>query len=246
MFIETAVDEAFGEAVALATTGAIEAKDLVAGYTFPINFVPKGNLGYMRAKYTVSGTATAGKITAGVVAAKTLVMRGHDVTLYEKEQLKLSISYPNENQINVNNKIKGGRKNEKNKSNDKIKNKIMSKLIENHGIKVECIETGKVYNTSTQVSLVAVPFNVIEYPSFIFIATPLFVAEIFFPYNFKKFILSPTLSIGASLSILGVPSCILLPCNEIRLIIVASSTLSCNIALLICPDKHPDRQIKPS
>ena len=67
--IETAVDEAFGEAVALATTGAIEAKDLVAGYTFPINFVPKGNLGYMRAKYSISGTATAGKITAGVVAS---------------------------------------------------------------------------------------------------------------------------------------------------------------------------------
>lgn len=34
--------------------------------------------------------------------------------------------------------------------NDKIKNKIMSKLIENHGIKVECIETGKVYNTLTE------------------------------------------------------------------------------------------------
>ena len=67
--IETASDEAFSEAVALTTTGAIAGADLKAGYTFAINFVPKGNLGYMRAKYTVNGTATAGKITAGVVAA---------------------------------------------------------------------------------------------------------------------------------------------------------------------------------
>ena len=67
--VETAADEEFGEPVELATSGAVAAEDLVAGYTFPINFIPKGNLGYMRLKYTVSGTATAGKITAGVVAA---------------------------------------------------------------------------------------------------------------------------------------------------------------------------------
>lgn len=67
--VETAADEKFGEPVELATSGAIAADVLVAGYAFPINFIPKGNLGYMRLKYTVSGTATAGKITAGVVAA---------------------------------------------------------------------------------------------------------------------------------------------------------------------------------
>ena len=67
--IETSADEAFGTPTTLATTGAIAAADLKAGYTFPINFIPKGNLGYMRAKYTVSGSATAGKITAGVVAS---------------------------------------------------------------------------------------------------------------------------------------------------------------------------------
>ena len=67
--VETAADEEFDEPVELATSGAVAAEDLVAGYTFPINFIPKGNLGYMRLKYTVSGTATAGKITAGVVAA---------------------------------------------------------------------------------------------------------------------------------------------------------------------------------
>lgn len=67
--IETATDKEFSDATVLATTGAIAAADLVAGYTFPINFIPKGNKGYMRAKYTVSGTATAGKITAGVVAS---------------------------------------------------------------------------------------------------------------------------------------------------------------------------------
>ena len=67
--IETATDKEFSDATVLATTGAIPAADLVAGYTFPINFIPKGNKGYMRAKYTVSGTATAGTITAGVVAS---------------------------------------------------------------------------------------------------------------------------------------------------------------------------------
>lgn len=67
--IETAADEEFSEPVALATTGAIAAAELTAGYTFPINFIPKGNLGFMRAKYIVAGTATAGAITAGVVAS---------------------------------------------------------------------------------------------------------------------------------------------------------------------------------
>ena len=70
--VETAADEEFSEPVELATSGAIAAEDLVAGYTFPINFIPKGNLGYMRLKYTVSGSATAGKITAGVVASNEL------------------------------------------------------------------------------------------------------------------------------------------------------------------------------
>ena len=67
--VETAADEEFSAAETLATSGAIAAAELVEGYVFPINFVPRGNQGYMRLKYTVAGSATAGAITAGVVAA---------------------------------------------------------------------------------------------------------------------------------------------------------------------------------
>lgn len=66
--LETASTEKFEDAATLASTAAIPAAELKAGYVFPINFIPKGNLGYMRLKYTVDGTATAGTITAGVVA----------------------------------------------------------------------------------------------------------------------------------------------------------------------------------
>ena len=50
---------------------AVPVASLVAGYKVPYNFVPDGvNLRYMRLKYTVNGSnATAGKITAGIVAS---------------------------------------------------------------------------------------------------------------------------------------------------------------------------------
>ena len=68
--VQTATDAAFTSPVTLATTGAVAAADLKAGYVAPINFIPKGNLGYMRLYYDVTGSnATAGKITAGIVAA---------------------------------------------------------------------------------------------------------------------------------------------------------------------------------
>ena len=68
--VQTATDEAFTTPVDLAETGAIAAASLKAGYVAPINFIPKGNLGYMRLYYDVTGSnATAGKITAGIVAA---------------------------------------------------------------------------------------------------------------------------------------------------------------------------------
>lgn len=51
----------------LITTGAVEAADLTAGYKFPIKFLPIGISDYLRLYYTVSGTATAGAITAGIV-----------------------------------------------------------------------------------------------------------------------------------------------------------------------------------
>ena len=69
--VQTSATEDFAEVVTLAETAAIPVAELVAGYKFPINFMPKGNLGYTRLYYTVNGTATAGKIDAGVVA-------GHD------------------------------------------------------------------------------------------------------------------------------------------------------------------------
>lgn len=69
--VQTSATEDFAEIVTLAETAAIPVAELVAGYKFPINFMPKGNLGYTRLYYTVDGTATAGKIDAGVVA-------GHD------------------------------------------------------------------------------------------------------------------------------------------------------------------------
>ena len=67
--VETASDKEFSDVKVLATTGKVAIASLVAGYVAPINFIPKGNLGYMRLKYTVEGTATAGAITAGIVAA---------------------------------------------------------------------------------------------------------------------------------------------------------------------------------
>lgn len=67
--VQTATDAAFTTPVTLATTGAVAAASLKAGYVAPINFVPKGNLGYLRIYYDVTGSnATTGKITAGIVA----------------------------------------------------------------------------------------------------------------------------------------------------------------------------------
>ena len=51
----------------LITTSAVEAADLTAGYKFPIKFLPIGIKNYLRLYYTVSGTATAGAVTAGIV-----------------------------------------------------------------------------------------------------------------------------------------------------------------------------------
>lgn len=69
--IQTSADESFSSPKTLVETDAIPLASLKSGYKFPINFVPKGNLGYMRTYYTVVGTGTAGKITAGIIA-------GHD------------------------------------------------------------------------------------------------------------------------------------------------------------------------
>ncbi len=64
--IQTSANEAFSTPVTLATTAAVPVANLKQGYISSMNYMPKGNLGYIRAYYTVAGTATAGKISAGV------------------------------------------------------------------------------------------------------------------------------------------------------------------------------------
>ena len=67
--IETSDTEDFSSSDTLATSGAIAAADLVAGYQFPIQYMPIHTKRYVRVNYTVGGTnATAGTVTAGVVA----------------------------------------------------------------------------------------------------------------------------------------------------------------------------------
>lgn len=66
--VQTDDAENFSNAVTLAETGAIAVANLVAGYKFPIKFLPKGIKKYLRLYYTVAGSnATTGKITAGIV-----------------------------------------------------------------------------------------------------------------------------------------------------------------------------------
>lgn len=67
--VETSATEDFTTKTVLAESAAVPVANLKAGYKFPINFMPKGNLGYTRLYYTVVGTGTAGKIDAGFVAA---------------------------------------------------------------------------------------------------------------------------------------------------------------------------------
>ena len=61
-------DEAFGSATTLLTTPAIVTASLVAGYQFTIA-VPREKITeqYLRLSFDVTGTMSAGKITAGLV-----------------------------------------------------------------------------------------------------------------------------------------------------------------------------------
>jgi hypothetical protein len=70
--LETDDAEGFGTVETLATSPAIPVASLKAGYKFVFRHIPPGAKRYLRLKYTVAGSsATAGKITAGVV-------HGHD------------------------------------------------------------------------------------------------------------------------------------------------------------------------
>lgn len=64
--IETSAASNFSSSTTIDTVSLGLAK-LKKGARFDVYFVPKGNLGYLRLKYTVVGTSTAGKITAAVV-----------------------------------------------------------------------------------------------------------------------------------------------------------------------------------
>lgn len=68
---QTCDAEGFGSGVdSVVTTAAIPVADLKAGYQFAIDQIPfRARKRYSRLNYTVAGTGTAGKITAGVVAA---------------------------------------------------------------------------------------------------------------------------------------------------------------------------------
>jgi hypothetical protein len=73
--LETAADgdAAFGTPTTVASSGAIPVASLVAGYQFPFpaKLMEGVNARYVRLKYTVAGsTATAGTITAAVVASR--------------------------------------------------------------------------------------------------------------------------------------------------------------------------------
>jgi hypothetical protein len=61
--------ENFASPTTVLSSPAVPVADLIAGYVFPIQWVPRGTAQrYMRLNYTVAGTdASAGKITAGFV-----------------------------------------------------------------------------------------------------------------------------------------------------------------------------------
>ena len=71
VIIQTSATEDFQEAVDLAES-TMKLEKLKAGAKFPITYLPKGNLGYIRIAYIVDGTETTGKITSGVVASNEL------------------------------------------------------------------------------------------------------------------------------------------------------------------------------
>lgn len=65
--VQTSLNESFSTPVKLTET-TLSLANLKKGEVLPIQFLPKGNLGYMRLSYTVTGTApTKGKVLAGIV-----------------------------------------------------------------------------------------------------------------------------------------------------------------------------------
>ncbi len=63
--LETDALAAFGSPADIYTGAAIVTASLIAGYRFGIDFLPRANEEFLRAEYTIVGTFTEGKITAG-------------------------------------------------------------------------------------------------------------------------------------------------------------------------------------
>lgn len=69
--VETDDNSGFSSATEILRTAAIPVASLKAGYAFNIDDIPTGTSEqYLRLNYVVVGTATTGKITAGVVLAR--------------------------------------------------------------------------------------------------------------------------------------------------------------------------------
>jgi len=66
--IITSADKEFTASTSLAEC-SLGLPELKAGKCFPVSYMPKGNLGYVKLKYDVTGSATAGAITAGIISA---------------------------------------------------------------------------------------------------------------------------------------------------------------------------------
>ena len=59
---------AFSSPKTVVSTAAVLVADLVPGYQFKLDYIPRGtDERYMRLNYTVVGAGTAGRVTAGVV-----------------------------------------------------------------------------------------------------------------------------------------------------------------------------------
>ncbi len=65
--LETDDNEAMASPADIANIPAIAAATLVEGYKVEIPFLPRSNQAYSRLEYTVVGTFTTGKMTAGFI-----------------------------------------------------------------------------------------------------------------------------------------------------------------------------------